>query len=74
MTPPGRLQAESQEVLLAGHYAACLSIREHSRKPDGIHERIERLVAGPYLELFARQQRPGWTVWGNQTDKFKAAQ
>lgn len=28
--------------------------------------------AGPYLELFARQQRPGWDVWGNQTDKFKA--
>lgn len=45
-------------------------IREHSRKPDGIHERIERLVAGPYLELFARQSRPGWTVWGNETSKF----
>jgi N6-adenosine-specific RNA methylase IME4 len=45
--------------------------REHSRKPDCVHERIERLVAGPYLELFARQQRPNWTVWGNQTDKFE---
>jgi N6-adenosine-specific RNA methylase IME4 len=44
--------------------------REHSRKPDGIHERIERLVAGPYLELFARAERPGWTVWGNETTKF----
>lgn len=48
-------------------------IREHSRKPDGIHERIERLVAGPYLEMFARQQRPGWTVWGNEVDKFGSA-
>jgi N6-adenosine-specific RNA methylase IME4 len=47
--------------------------REHSRKPDCVHERIERLVAGPYLELFARQQRPNWTVWGNQTDKFGSA-
>jgi N6-adenosine-specific RNA methylase IME4 len=47
--------------------------REHSRKPDGIHERIERLVAGPYLELFARQKRPNWTVWGNQTEKFAEA-
>jgi N6-adenosine-specific RNA methylase IME4 len=47
--------------------------REHSRKPDGIHERIERLVAGPYLELFARQTRPGWTVWGNETTKFNPA-
>lgn len=44
--------------------------REHSRKPDCVHERIQRLVAGPYLELFGRQQRPGWTVWGNETDKF----
>ena len=44
--------------------------RQHSRKPDGIHERIERLVAGPYLELFARQQRPGWTAWGNEINKF----
>ena len=43
--------------------------REHSRKPD-IHGRIESLVSGPYLELFARQERPGWTVWGNQTEKF----
>jgi N6-adenosine-specific RNA methylase IME4 len=47
--------------------------REHSRKPDGIHERIEHLVAGPYLELFARQQRPNWTTWGNQTDRFAPA-
>lgn len=44
--------------------------REHSRKPDGVHERIERLVAGPYLELFGRQKRKGWDVWGNQTDRF----
>jgi N6-adenosine-specific RNA methylase IME4 len=47
--------------------------REHSRKPDEQYERIERLVAGPYLELFARQERPGWTVWGNETDKFGRA-
>lgn len=45
-------------------------IREHSRKPDCVHERIERLVAGPYLELFARQSWPGWTTWGNEVGKF----
>lgn len=44
--------------------------RQHSRKPSEIHERIERLVAGPYLELFARQTRPGWTCWGNEVGKF----
>lgn len=47
--------------------------REHSRKPDCVHGRIERLVEGPYLELFARAPRAGWTVWGNETDKFEAA-
>lgn len=46
--------------------------REHSRKPDCVHGRIEWLVAGPYLELFARKEVPGWTVWGNETTKFTA--
>jgi len=44
--------------------------REHSRKPDCTHGRIERLVDGPYLELFARAKRPGWTTWGNEVGKF----
>jgi len=47
--------------------------REHSRKPDEFYGRIERLVAGPYLEMFARQRRPGWDAWGNEVDKFAAA-
>jgi N6-adenosine-specific RNA methylase IME4 len=46
--------------------------REHSRKPDCTHARIEALVAGPYLELFARAPRPGWAVWGNDTERFAA--
>src|SRR3990167_10183569 len=62
---PKRLNADVRQVLIEKR-------REHSRKPDGIHERIERLVAGPYIELFARQQRPGWTAWGNETNKFEA--
>ena len=40
--------------------------RDHSRKPDEVYDRIERLVAGPYCELFARQRRPGWSAWGDQ--------
>lgn len=48
--------------------------REHSRKPDCVHSRIERLCGDvPRAELFARATRAGWSVWGNQTDKFKAA-
>jgi MT-A70 len=39
---------------------------EHSRKPDEVYERIERLVEGPYLELYARRERPGWVSWGDE--------
>ncbi|MEM7317342.1 MAG: MT-A70 family methyltransferase [Planctomycetota bacterium] len=46
------------------------SRREHSRKPDEIYSRIEALVDGPYLEMFARQRWPGWDAWGNEIDKF----
>jgi N6-adenosine-specific RNA methylase IME4 len=46
--------------------------REHSRKSDQIYGRIERLARGPYLELFARQARPGWDRWGDQAVLFDA--
>ncbi|MEM1315469.1 MAG: MT-A70 family methyltransferase [Pseudomonadota bacterium] len=42
--------------------------REHSRKPDEQYEIIENCSWGPYLELFGRGVRKGWTVWGNQAD------
>ena len=45
-------------------------VREHSRKPDALHDMVEALYEGPYCELFARASRPGWDVWGNQTTKF----
>ena len=62
---PKRLNADVRQGIIAPR-------REHSRKPDEIHGRIERLVAGPYLELFARQRRPGWDAWGNEVDKYNA--
>ena len=43
--------------------------REHSRKPDEQYELIESCSPGPYLELFARGERPKWAVWGNQADE-----
>lgn len=60
---PKRINADVRQAIIEPR-------REHSRKPDVIHNRIERLVSGPYLELFARAPRSGWTVWGNETDKF----
>ncbi|HTW34586.1 MAG TPA: MT-A70 family methyltransferase [Rhizomicrobium sp.] len=40
--------------------------REHSRKPDEQYDLIEACSPGPYLELFARGAKRGWSVWGNQ--------
>ena len=44
--------------------------REHSRKPDEQYERIESMYGGPYLELFGRSTRLGWSTWGNEVGKF----
>lgn len=44
--------------------------RAHSRKPDATYDRIETLVPWPYLELFARTTRPGWTAWGHEVERF----
>lgn len=60
---PKRLAKDVREVILA-------PVREHSRKPDEMFRRVERYCAGPYIELFARQSRPGWTSWGHEASKY----
>ncbi len=42
--------------------------REHSRKPDEQYPIIQACSPGPYLELFARGERPEWAIWGDQAD------
>jgi N6-adenosine-specific RNA methylase IME4 len=54
--PPGRRQVNIIETRK----------REHSRKPDEAYDLIEACSPGPYLELFARTQRPGWVAWGDE--------
>jgi N6-adenosine-specific RNA methylase IME4 len=46
--------------------------RQHSRKPDEFFEIIERCCSGLVnrAELFSREERPGWDVWGDQSGKF----
>src|SRR5699024_7363421 len=41
--------------------------REHSRKPDEQYDLIEACSPGPYLEMFARYPRDGWSVWGDES-------
>ncbi len=54
--PPGRSQVNLLRSVK----------REHSRKPDEFIPLIEACSPGPYLELFARGDRPGWAMWGDQ--------
>ena len=48
-------------------YAAT---RGHSRKPDEMYEMCEVQYDGPYVELFSRSGRDGWTSWGDEVGKF----
>lgn len=63
---PRRLSAAVRQLVEAPR-------REHSRKPDEVRERIEALLPGPYLELFARSTAPGWTAWGDQVGALDEA-
>lgn len=54
--PAGRSQINMIE--------ACRT--KHSRKPHEQYELIESCSPGPYLEMFARYRRDGWTAWGNE--------
>lgn len=56
--PPGRRQVN----LIASRK------REHSRKPDEQYDLIESCSSGPFIELFARGERPNWTYWGDQAN------
>jgi N6-adenosine-specific RNA methylase IME4 len=58
---PPRLNADVHQVVMSPRL-------DHSRKPDEVASRIERLVPGPYMELFSRQARNGWEAWGNQAN------
>jgi len=42
--------------------------RRHSEKPEEFYAIVEKLCAGPYVELFARRPRRGWTCLGDEID------
>lgn len=55
---PPRIANDVREIILA-------PVKQHSRKPEEIYERIEAYCDGPRLELFPGRPRAGWTQWGN---------
>jgi N6-adenosine-specific RNA methylase IME4 len=44
----------------------------HSVKPEEFYELVEKASPAPRLELFARRERPGWDVWGNEVESTVA--
>jgi len=40
----------------------------HSGKPDEFYTLIQSCSPAPRLDMFARKERDGWTVWGNQVN------
>lgn len=58
-----RLSKSVREIILS-------PVREHSRKPDEFYRRAQQYAAGPYLEMFSREHRPGWDAWGLEVGKF----
>jgi len=74
----GRLARSCKELLLVGtrgsiyQHLRTKSERDlvfapatkHSVKPEALQDKLERMLPGPYLELFARRDRPGWDCCG----------
>lgn len=49
-------------------------VRAHSQKPEEAYRAAEALMPGARrVELFSRTNRPGWSVWGNETGTFSEA-
>ena len=41
----------------------------HSKKPEQFQDMVEMVSLGPYLEMFARRVRTGWSAWGNEIEE-----
>lgn len=60
---PRRLRKDIAELIISNR-------RRHSEKPEEAYERMQAFCNGPYLDLFSRKDRPGFTAWGDQIGIF----
>lgn len=61
----GKLERKGRDV----HSVVMSIVGKHSAKPDEVPYRIVQLLGDiPRVELFAREKRPGWDVWGNEVE------
>jgi N6-adenosine-specific RNA methylase IME4 len=69
------LKGKKMRTLDAGRRQTNIVVsrkRDHSRKPAEVSQLITACSPGPYLELFAREQRQGWTCWGDEAQPPQA--
>ena len=73
VTPASREKGRNYCGLLSGEGGILDAVlyaprgNRHSGKPETLQDNLERRLTGPYLELFARRVRPGWSCWGYET-------
>lgn len=41
--------------------------RQHSRKPEAFYELVDHLCVGRKLDIFGREQRKNWDIWGKES-------
>ncbi len=68
------LGIRGRPVFLSGNHTTVIEAvrREHSRKPEEFYELVEATCPGSKVELFCRQRRAGWQVYGNETERYEA--
>ena len=76
----GGTYVQTSEHVLFARRGTCKALRRvdstwwtwprgrHSAKPEAFQDMVETVSPGPYLEMFARRRRLGWTTWGNEVD------
>ena len=55
-----------QRMAMDVHQIVVASVGAHSAKPQEVRARIQRLLIGPYLELYGREPMGGWMIWGDE--------
>ncbi len=64
---PFRANNSVSQLVLTQEELVVSKIGRHSEKPQEVRDRIVKLMGDvPRIELFARQQSPGWAAWGNE--------
>ncbi len=65
----GKMLPVAKEARGKIHTVFTEKVKKHSKKPEISYEIINQLFPdAKKLELFARQQRDGWDVWGNEVE------